>query len=369
VLAQDSNGVPLGPRAGAPADRLATSTSRSWNDANRDYIPDCDLLNLAANGECGAAATQNFGKLVFANRQIDPEVYRGWGVRPYNWTFDVGIQRELMPRVSASFTYFRRWFGNFLVTDNTLVGATDYDYFNFPVPPDQRLPLTGVINGYASINPAKFGQQADLVTAASNYGKQTQIWNGYDASVNARLSGLLLQGGLSSGRNSTDNCEIVAKLPELLVNNPSSYCHVVENFQTQVKLLGAYTVPKVAVQVAATLQNIPGQQVDANYAAPNAVIAPFLGRPLAGGAATQTLALLQTGQEYSPRVNQLDVRFSRLQRMGAARTLRLSLDLFNALNSNTVQTYNPNYTPTGAWRVPTAILPARVAKVSAQFDF
>ena len=43
--------------------------------------------------------------------------------------------------------------------------------------------------------------------------------------------------------------------------------------------------------------------------------------------------------------------------------------MYNALNSNTVQTFNAAYNPTGAWRIPTAILPARVMKFSAQLDF
>ena len=39
-----------------PINRLANQTTRSWADANRNYVPDCDLLTLDANGECGAVA-------------------------------------------------------------------------------------------------------------------------------------------------------------------------------------------------------------------------------------------------------------------------------------------------------------------------
>jgi hypothetical protein len=137
---------------------------------------------------------------------------------------------------------------------------------------------------------------------------------------------------------------------------------------TQVKLLGSYTLPRIDVQVAATLQNIPGQEIQANYNAPNAVVAPLLGRPLAGNAANITLNLLPPVTELSDRVNQLDFRASKIFRFGNKRT-QVSFDMFNALNSNVVQTYNSTYSPTGSWRIPTAILPARVMKFSAQFDF
>ena len=135
-----------------------------------------------------------------------------------------------------------------------------------------------------------------------------------------------------------------------------------------VKLLGSYTVPRIDVQLAATLQNIPGQEIQANYTAANAVVAPLLGRNLSGNAATITLAILPPLTELSDRVNQLDFRAAKILKFGGKRT-QISFDLFNALNSNVVQTYNNSYSPTGPWRIPTAILPARVAKFSAQFDF
>jgi hypothetical protein len=43
------------------------------------------------------------------------------------------------------------------------------------------------------------------------------------------------------------------------------------------------------------------------------------------------------------------------------------LDLYNALNSSAVQTYNQTYGP--AYLTPTLVLPARFAKISAQLDF
>ena len=36
-----------------PAQRVVTSATRSWNDANGNFRPECDLLSFGANGECG----------------------------------------------------------------------------------------------------------------------------------------------------------------------------------------------------------------------------------------------------------------------------------------------------------------------------
>ena len=51
-----------------PINRVATTTNRSWTDSNRNFVPDCDLLNPALNNECGPWSNQNFGKEVFTTK-------------------------------------------------------------------------------------------------------------------------------------------------------------------------------------------------------------------------------------------------------------------------------------------------------------
>ena len=43
--------------------------------------------------------------------------------------------------------------------------------------------------------------------------------------------------------------------------------------------------------------------------------------------------------------------------------------MFNALNADTVLTYNQSFTPGGAWLVPNSVLTARTAKITVQYDF
>jgi hypothetical protein len=74
-----------------------------------------------------------------------------------------------------------------------------------------------------------------------------------------------------------------------------------------------------------------------------------------------------------PRVNQLDLRIGKVLRFGNQRAT-VSVDMFNALNADTVLTYNQAYTaptPTApsVWLVPNTVLTARTAKITVQYDF
>jgi len=364
-----------------PGTNLATSTTRSWNDTAISpssplyYIPQCNLLNPAANGNCGAFGTPNFGT-ANPTQKVDPAVLSGWGVRSYQWEYSAQVQQQIVPRVSLNVGYFRRWFGNFLATDNLALQASDYGVFSVPVPAPpagKSLPpgTPAVVTGFVNADSTALN---NLVTKASNFGNQYEHWNGIDVSVNTRLGqGLTAQGGVGIGRTMTDNCEIVAKLPGLLGPLPASYCHVEEPWLTQVKALAAYTIRPIDVQVSGTFQSNPvttgstGASLAANYNVPSAVAqANGLGRPLTAGAANMTVNLIKPSTLYGDRITELDFRVSKILRHGRTRT-QVSVDLYNALNSSAVQTYNQTYGP--AWLTPTLILPARFVKITGQFDF
>ena len=68
---------------------------------------------------------------------------------------------------------------------------------------------------------------------------------------------------------------------------------------------------------------------------------------------------------FTEQTNLLDLRFSKILRFGGYRT-SVNLDLANAFNSSGITSVNNNY---AAWQVPTGIHQARIAKISAQFDF
>jgi len=355
------------PTLGNPISNLAHSVSRSWNDRNTDYIPDCDLLNPQPNGECGIISDLRFGQPI-PSTSFDPDTLRGFGKRPYNWEFSTGVQHALHPKIGLDVGYFRRWYGNFIVTDNRAVAATDLNPFSITAPRDSRLPDGGgyVINGLYNVNPSRVGLVDNYVTFSDNFGKQIEHWNGADLTVNARPGGgVVLQGGLSSGRTTTDSCEIRTLLPEIAPLD--AFCRVQTRFLTQVKLLGTYGIPRVGVNLAATFQSLPGPQMTANYVASNAEVQPSLGRPLSGGLVNVTANVIEPGTMYAQRLNQVDLRVSKVIQAGGLRAL-LNFDLYNAMNGNTVLSHNNNYTST-SWLAPLSILDARLAKFSVQFDF
>ena len=195
-----------------PISTLVTNTTRGWLDTDRDYVADCDLTNPAANGECQAIANSNFGKPVSA-ASADPELLRGWGLRNYNWEFSTGVQHEVFPRVSVDIGYFRRWFGNFQVVDNLVVTPSDFQEYSIVAPIDPRLPDGGgyTVPGLYDIRPEAFGRPGNyLIQLSDNFGKQIEHWNGFDFNSSARMAnGVMLQGGVSTGRTTTDDCDVV----------------------------------------------------------------------------------------------------------------------------------------------------------------
>jgi hypothetical protein len=341
-----------------------TSATRVWTDVDRDYVPDCDLLNPEPNGECLRLSNSNFGLIAQPDTTFADDILRGWNARDFNWEFSTGVQHELVPRVSVDMSYFRRWYGNFRATDNRSVSPGDYDTYSITVPVDSRLPNGGgyTISGLYDLNPAKFGRpEENLQTLARNYAKRTEHHDSVSVNVNARMrSGVTAAGGVAFHKETTDNCELVA-----LLDNPSPlYCHTETPFRANIKGLASYQIPRIAVQVSATYQNQQGALLSANLVVPNAQIAPSLGRNLSGST-NATVQIIEPGTRYGDRLNQLDLRIGKIVRFSQRRAT-VNLDVYNATNSATVMTYSNQYA--SLWR-PQSLLQARFVKISAQLDF
>ena len=174
---------------------IVTTASRSWSDLNSNYVVDCDILNPAAQtvpggDTCGALTGNalNFGKPGGLDAG-EPGPVERLG-RPAG-RLAVGRQpgAGAAPRVSLDVGYNRRWWGNYTVTDNTLVGPADYQKWTILAPNDRaaarrrRLPDRRV-----HADAAASARRADnYVTFETDYGPaRTNYWHGVDLTLNAR---------------------------------------------------------------------------------------------------------------------------------------------------------------------------------------
>jgi hypothetical protein len=383
-----------------PASVMTLTTNRSWNDGlfgvgdprSGNFQPDCVLLDPVANGECGAWSDLNFGKPRLTTRNA-PDSLTGFNDQFNNWQASVSLQHELRGGLALNVGYFRTWYGAFLTTDNQAVPASAYDSYCFTAPADARLPGGGgnQICGMFDINPSFFGRVDNLVTQASRYGGQTQIYNGVDLTLNGRFGqGGQFSGGLSLGRTVTDNCYVndnasltpqvfpgVLALPATsTVPRTEEFCRNVPPWSsgTQVKFLAVYPLPW-DLETSAIFQNSPGIPITASYVLTNAQIRTLLGRNLAACPsqvtttcnATVRTELIPPNTVFEPRLTQVDLRFSRLFRLGGARRVRGSVDIYNVFNASNVLSMTPTFGP--AWRNVAQVLSARLVRVGAQFDF
>ena len=374
-----------------PIARIATTTNRGWNDVlpvpggiPGDFIPQCNLNLVDANGECGAMVSRTFGTNVRTTAAIDPAIMNGWNVRPGDWQIGASVQQELMPRVSMEAGYFHRWLTHFTGTDNQNLSLSDYTAFSVAAPSDSRLPSGGgyTVSGLFNLTPDGFLKAAsNNVTFADNFGTQTQVYNGVLVNVTARAAnGLTLTAGVNSGKTVSDICEVRAVLPEITtvlngnIGPANPFCHIDPGFITKITGLASYTIPKIDVLVAGTIRSDQGAPLRATWNATKLPSTGFvgldaiLGRPTQGAGSTVAIDLIQPGQVWGDRVNEVDLRFAKVVRFARTRT-HVGIDIFNILNSDATLTYNQTFAPGGAWLTPQSVLTPRFVKVSAQIDF
>ena len=377
------NGEAVGTAAqNNPQTTVGNQDTRTWSDLNGDFT----IFNADGSlqaGELGPSTNANFGKLVAANTVTDSAVLKGFGVRPFNREITVAVQHELIPRVAVNAGYYRRSFGNQTVIDNQLTDASAYDGpFCITAPLNADLPGGGgfPVCGLYDIKPEFQGKVQNLRTSASTFGGVTDVYQGFDFTVNARFAnGTFIQGGINAQSRHQNNCNVpvIASVPgvtgttNLQADNPEArYCDTTSPYRPDVKFLVSHRFPW-DVLVSGSYQFTQGPNILATWAAPNAVIAPALGRNLAAGATgTKTIQLIEPNTKYGENLNQLDIRASKRFTVNKLK-FRVDADLYNALNSNWPFTLNNTFSTaaTSQWLRPTNVLQGRLFKVGAQFDF
>ena len=246
--------------ANNPVNTRINSATRTWLDTNGNFVPDCNLTLTTPNGECLALSAP------LGNPNIvttwDPNVLRGWNVRPDDGELLLGLQHQLHERLMMDVQWTRHWFGNFFATQYRATPPGDYDSFCITTPTDSRLPDGGgkQICGFMDLKQTAFGRTPDnFVTAAKNFGDVTDVYNGIDISFTGRLpNGGFASGGVSAGRERTDFCNVIGqagmtantdstagRVGETNISNYPSplYCAVTPPYQPDWKGLISYPLP------------------------------------------------------------------------------------------------------------------------------
>ena len=328
--------------------------TRAWTDTNGDYFPDDDELGPGSNANFATPVT---------NITADDAIGQGWGVRQHNWEFTGGVQHQLMQGLSIEVLYAQRLYRNFIVDDLLDVRPEHYSEYCVTAPTDTRLggASGSEVCGLYDINPAQRPLQRTLRTLDTNFGTQKESWQGMDANVSFRRGIAVVSGGISSGTqgNRLDDCFIVDSPQQMY------QCEVNPPWQNTVKLLASFSLP-YGVDLAATYQGIPGPEILANWTVTNrSHVADGLVRFVdpsrtAFSGASNEISLLNPGTVYGERLHQVDIRASKAFNIGSGFQARVTVDIANLLNENTVlgqsNTYGPN------WLRPNSILFGRIIK-------
>jgi hypothetical protein len=393
-------------RANNPYNTSVQSVFRTWNDTtlatspalDGNYVPNCDLTNPNANGDCGAISNFNFGLANPNAVKYADDVIHGFGNRDYIWDSSIELQHQLTPAITVGGGYYRNSYGNFFVQQNLLTSPSDYNPFCVTTPVDARLPGSGTqLCGFYDTTVAKFGQVQNVITQSSHFGNQSFVNQFLGFTMNARLPrGIRVGGSVDAGRTVSDSCFVVDSPMQLKYNagynaaylngnqpvlgvgtvallNPT-YCHEELPFSGNllIRANGTYPLP-YGFAVSANFSNSPGVQDLAVWNAPNSVIAPSLGRNLSNCGtkpvctATFTVPIIQPGTDYEARRTQLDLRLNKTVRLMGRAQLTGNVGVYNLLNANNVLSVQTTYGP--QWLKPTRVMDPRLFQLAARLDF
>ena len=461
----------------ASGGRTVNSYTRTWRDLDGDRIVDCDLVipatpplnGFANNGECGpgtgAGAVNNarrFGRSPDALDELglaiglntiycgldEPSMspairaycnnyfaaggsslLEGWNKRQYEWQFSLGVQHEILPRLTGEVTYNRRTKHNTTVTDllgsgcdlysTTEGGTVDaqqcmtdllnykspfYDFYSVRAPVDPRLPGGGgyLVEGFATqkLNVTVPSLGVNAVTIAPE-GSTFDDWAGVDTNFTWRATnGLRVSGGTSTGRRDTANCGLLLSDPptgQVLREGRERSCDRLRPWQTNVRGTASYTIPWVDVLVSSTFSVRPGTQTNANYTVnivEDLVWGPNsqnrIGTTFVNSSATTTCSgfgvpcpALLSDDTFGERITLFDMKVAKNIRFKGKR-FNIGADIFNVFNSDAALGYcstfpNPARGIEGCgtaaagtlqeWNSITSIVTPRYARFQIRADF
>jgi hypothetical protein len=446
------------------ARRTVNVLRRNWDDANGNRRVDCNPMDFTPNGECGALvnapgggtgttprtddilrygrdpfaldaaglavglATTQCGRTeqgIPANVTAYCDAYgdtllNGWSKRQAEWQIGIGIQHEILPRLSGEVTYNRRNYSNLTTTDQLGIGCDrfngqlpleqcqnetldyrnpSYDFYTVIAPTDPRLPNGG---GYRilGLNTESVTQPIGVPGATTINPDLEYYWQGIDTNFVWRgPGGLRVNGGTSTGRTSRDTCKTMVDAPNVRGREGHEFeagCATIVPWQTRISAVAAYNIPKLDVLVSTVMQSLPGAEITATLTYPKEQV---IWNPESAARATLPCAvatngvgclgstrnttsangvnLLLNNEMFGERTTLFDVKLAKNLRFANTRAT-IGVDIYNVFNSDAINSYTATYTvdnpatpavEVNNWGLPFTLVSPRFARLSVQFAF
>jgi hypothetical protein len=307
-----------------------TNDTRTWQDANRDRIPQLEELGPSTGFNLGTTS------------RFDEDV--SW---PYSLEYSVGIQRQLPGQMVASVTYINRRRGH-------EVGSR-----NLAVPMDSYIPLdvTEVTSGRQVTvydqNPALRGQ-FDVLW--DNYSDLDADFNGVDITLNKRMSNrLMLMGSMSFG----ESLGYIYGTADL--NDPNNTFRrglVGNDMPFSFKVFGQYQLPG-GIAFSGTMQHFKG------FPELTTVLVTGATAPLTR--VSQRVTMEPRGTTRLPTVNMLDLSARKTFRTGSRMSIEPVIDVFNATNGSAIRARSTQLGPT--YGVASDVQRGRIIKLGVNARF
>jgi hypothetical protein len=273
------------------------SETRTWNDANRDTIPQLTEIGATRGGLTSAA-----------NVRIDPNL-----TRPYQWEQSVTLEHQLRPTLALAASYYHRKFTDAYATVNVAVQASDY------TPVTIRNPLDGSPFTVYNQSAASASRVDNVVT---NSAALKSWYNAFEIAVDKRMSNnFQLFGGITIGADR--NCTGASTNPNDQVNN-CGYANADSRFMGNLSVV--YRLPK-GVNLSSHVQQLSGQPLATSYTVTRADI-PNLTQ------VSQSVNLLPTGERRKDAWTLIDLRLSKTFRFANRRSIEPLAELYNITNEN-----------------------------------
>jgi len=369
---------------------------RNWTDTNGNYIPDCDVQNFSAQdlsgsgGDvCGAISNANFGKFIPSATLFDDSVLSK--NRDFLWDINLDVQHELTHGLSVNAGYNHNWDGSFTVTENTLYGPEAFDEFCVTLPNDSRLGSGAGTQqcGYYDVQPQFFGKGTLRVTNAKEFVDKNgntklpkRYWDGFWFGMDGKLpKNISVGGGVDIGRQVDDHCftvdapnqprDITGSGGALTWNgfamSGTGMCRVETAWADTMDFRLHGSIPiKGGFNGSFIYRNTPGANQNANLTVTAANVTFKNGRAASTLTTAQSIAIRTANSVFGPRFNQLDLAVNKTLDIGWGK-LRLAFDVYNALNSNSIQNVTTTYGT--RWLRPATFLDPRLARVTAGISF